>query len=62
MLFAVEAAVEAEVRSRLEAALSRSGLDGPDGTTTHWNLRDARPGVLRADETDHARHLLRTQT
>ncbi|MFE1443536.1 hypothetical protein [Streptomyces sp. NPDC058739] len=60
VLFAAAPAAEAEVRRRIEAALSRGRLDGPDGATTHWALRDARPGLLGEDEADHARRLLST--
>ncbi|WP_199536721.1 hypothetical protein [Spongiactinospora gelatinilytica] len=60
MLFATERAAEAEVRSRIEAALSRAGFDGPDGTTTRWRFRDARPGLIREDEAGHAERLIQT--
>jgi hypothetical protein len=57
VLFAAEPAAEAEVRSRIEAALSRSGLTGPDGTTTRWRLHSARPAPVREDEREHADRL-----
>jgi hypothetical protein len=60
VLFATEPAAEAEVRSRIEAALSQAGLDGPDGVTTHWQLRSAQPGILRKDEARHAERLTQT--
>jgi hypothetical protein len=58
VLFAAEPAAEAEVRSRIEAALAGSGLTGPDGVATCWQLRSARPGLLRADEAAHAERLI----
>lgn len=59
VLFAAEPAAEAEVRRRIETALSQAALTGPDGVTTHWRLRDAQPGLLRADEAGHAERLVR---
>src|SRR5579875_393452 len=50
VLFAADPTAEAEVRGRIEAALNQASLTGPDGVTTHWRLRSARPGRLRADE------------
>jgi hypothetical protein len=58
VLFAAEPAAEAEVRSRIDAALSGSSLTGPDGVTTHWQLRSAQPGRLRDDEAQHAGQLI----
>lgn len=58
VLFATEPAAEAEVRGRIEAALSRSGFEGPDGVTTRWRLRTAHPGLVREDETGHAQRLV----
>jgi hypothetical protein len=58
LLFATEPAAEAEVRSRIEAALSQPGLTSPDGNTTHWQLGDARPGLLRNDEAQQAEQLI----
>jgi hypothetical protein len=54
VLFAADPADEAEVRGRIEAALSAGALDGPGGVTTRWRLAGARPGTVRADETEHA--------
>jgi hypothetical protein len=59
VLFAAEPAAEAEVRGRIDAALSRGSLTGPDGVTTRWQLRDAHPGLLRDDEAGHAERLIR---
>src|SRR5579871_3595589 len=58
VLFAAEPADEAEVRRRIEAALSGDSLTGPDGATSRWQLRSARPGLLRDDEAEHAEQLI----
>jgi hypothetical protein len=58
VLFAAEPAAEAEVRGRIEAALAESGLTGPDGVSTRWQLRSAQPGLLRAGEAAHAERLI----
>ncbi len=58
VLFAAEPANEAEVRRRIEAALSGDGLTGPDGVTSRWRLGSARPGALRDDEAEHAEQLI----
>jgi hypothetical protein len=60
VLFAAEPAAEAEVRSRIEAALSRTRLDGPDGVATRWQFRSARSGLVRKDEATHAERLVQT--
>ncbi|WP_433243048.1 hypothetical protein ACQPYK_39160 [Streptosporangium sp. CA-135522] len=60
VLFAAEPAAEAEVRGRIEAALSRAGLDGPDGVTTRWRFHGARPSPVRKDEAEHADRLVQT--
>jgi hypothetical protein len=59
VLFAAEPAAEAEVRQRIEAALSRDSLTGPDGVVTHWQLRGAQAGRLRDDEAQQAAQLVR---
>ncbi len=59
VLFAAEPSAEAEVRSRIEAALAQPGLTGPDGITTRWQLHSAQPGRLRHDEAQHAEQLTR---
>jgi hypothetical protein len=58
VLFATEPAAEAEVRSRIEAALSQPGLTGPDGITTHWQVHSAQPGLLHNDEAQQAEQLI----
>jgi hypothetical protein len=60
VLFAAEPAAEAEVRGRIDAALARASLDGPDGVATRWRFRTARPGLLRKDEAGHAERLVQT--
>ncbi|TYK51264.1 hypothetical protein [Actinomadura decatromicini] len=60
VLFAADPADEAEVRGRIEAGLSRASLDGPDGATTHWQLRSAHPGRIRPDEATHAEQLVQS--
>jgi hypothetical protein len=60
VLFAAEPAAEADVRGRIEAALSRAALDGPDGVTTRWRFHGARPGVVRMDEAEHAERLVQS--
>jgi len=49
VLFATEPSAEAEVRGRIEAALSQDGLAGPDGITTPLApaQRTARPAAHR---------------
>ncbi|TPQ18312.1 hypothetical protein [Streptomyces sporangiiformans] len=60
VLFAAEPAAETEVRCRIEAALSRAALDGPDGITTRWQFRGAQPSPVRQDEAQHAERLTKT--
>ena len=60
VLFAAEPTAEAEVRHRIEAALSQASLTGPDGVTTRWQLRSGQRGQLRDDEAQHAADLVRT--
>ncbi len=59
VLFAAEPMAEAEVRRRIEAALSQASLTGPDGVTTRWQLRSEQPGLLRDDEAQHAEAFIR---
>ncbi|MFF3327729.1 hypothetical protein [Streptomyces sp. NPDC002889] len=60
VLFAAEPEQEAEVRGRIRAALDRGGLEGPDGLTARWQLREAHPSRVRPDEEGHARRLTQT--
>jgi hypothetical protein len=50
VVFAAEAAAEAEVRTRIEAALAGGFCDGPDGTRTRWTVRTSAPGIVTPDE------------
>jgi len=59
VLFATEPTAEADVRGRIDVALTSGSLTGPDGVTTRWQLRDAQPGLLRDDEAEHAERLIR---
>jgi len=59
VLFAAEPTAEAEVRRRIDAALSGGDLTLPDGGTTRWQLRSTQPGVPRDDEAGHAGQLIR---
>ncbi|TDD85941.1 hypothetical protein E1298_18095 [Actinomadura rubrisoli] len=56
VLFATDPTSEADVRSRIEEALSQ----GPDGVTTRWRFRSARPSPVRKDEAEHAERLIQT--
>jgi hypothetical protein len=58
VLFAADPADEAEVRRRIEEALSRGSLAGADGVTTHWRFGDAAPSAVRDDEAGHAARLM----
>jgi len=60
VLFAAEPADEPEVRRRIAAALSGSGLAGPDGAVTRWRLRAQGPSEVSAAEADHAARLIRS--
>lgn len=60
VLFAAEPAAEAEVRARIDEALDGAVLVGPDGVTTRWRFRGARPGPVRQDEAAHAERLIRS--
>jgi len=61
-LFAAEPDVESAVRQRIELALSRGQLTGPDGVTTHWQLRSSQRSDVAAEETDHAERLTRNSS
>jgi hypothetical protein len=58
VLFATDPAAEADVRSLIEGALARAGLNGRDGVTTRWQLHSARPSRVREDEAEHAERLI----
>ncbi|RAM37060.1 hypothetical protein DBZ45_12355 [Arthrobacter globiformis] len=57
IIFATEPANEALVRSRIDSALRRGSLTGPDGRTSEWAFLGGVPGVLDPSEADHARRL-----
>lgn len=56
-LFVVEPDGETEVRQRIDGALARGELVGPDGVTTRWRLRWSSAGSVTAEEAGHARRL-----
>jgi hypothetical protein len=58
VLFATEPANEQRVRSLIGEALATGELTVPDGGVAHWQLRSVSPGSVRADEEDHAAHLI----
>ncbi|MDT5167023.1 MAG: hypothetical protein QOD02_335 [Mycobacterium sp.] len=58
VLFATEPANEQHVRSLIGETLAAGQWTGPDGRVATWQLRSASPGTLRADEEDHAAHLI----
>ncbi|MGW2934537.1 hypothetical protein ACWDA7_22375 [Streptomyces sp. NPDC001156] len=60
VLFAAAPESEADVRSRIETALSRGEFEGPDGVTTRWQFCGAQPSAIRQDELEHAERLMRT--
>lgn len=60
VLFAAEPGTEADVRSRIETALSRAEFEGPDGVTTRWQFCGAQPSSVQTDEFEHAERLMRT--
>ena len=58
VLFAAEAAREAEVRAHIHQALAAGFCAGPDGTRTTWTLRGSAPGAVTETERPHARRLV----
>jgi hypothetical protein len=59
ILFAAEPDKEDEVRHLIEQALSGQ-LKFPDGFTTPWRLRASWPSEIPAEETGHAKLLIRS--
>ncbi|WP_377642258.1 hypothetical protein [Oryzobacter terrae] len=57
VLFACDPAGEDAVRRRVVEALGTGELVGPDGASTRWDLRRHGPGVVLADELEHAERL-----
>jgi hypothetical protein len=56
VLFAVDPAVEAEVRDRIDRALARGTLEGPTGVT-RWRVLASAPAVVAPHEREHAARL-----
>lgn len=59
VVFVSEPEREGIVRVRIDRALRRGRLLGPDGVTTTWRLRTSTVGVVGDDERDRARRLMR---
>jgi len=59
ILFAAEPDLEDTVRQRIDKALSRGQLPGPEGGHTRWRLRLSRRSEVSPEETDHAARLTR---
>jgi hypothetical protein len=59
ILFAAEPDQEDEVRHLIEQGLSGQ-LKYPDGLTTPWQLRASWPSEILAEETGHAKLLIRS--
>jgi hypothetical protein len=58
VLFATEPANEQRVRSLIGEALATGELTVPEGGAARWQLGSASAGIVRADEEDHAAHLI----
>ena len=58
VLFATEPANEHRVRALIGEALAAGRLALPDGGAASWQLRSESAGEIRADEEDHAAHLV----
>ena len=58
VLFATDAAREAEVRAKIDQALAAGSCDGPDGTRTLWTFRSSAPGTVTEPERAHAARLI----
>lgn len=56
-LFACPPDQESAVRRRIEKALTRCRLIGPDGLTTEWLVRSSARGAVRPDERGQAERL-----
>ncbi|MGC5022508.1 hypothetical protein [Micromonospora sp. DT47] len=59
ILFAAEPELEDTVRQRIDLALSRGQLPGPEGAHTRWQLRISRRSEVSPEETNHATRLTR---
>lgn len=58
-VFAAEPDSQSAVRQRIGNAMSGGILQGPDGVTTHWQLRSSHPAEVSAAEADLAARLIR---
>jgi hypothetical protein len=58
VLFACEPRAEPDVRERIEAALRRGELSGPEGPTTRWTFGSSATSPVREEEAAHARRLI----
>jgi len=59
ILFAAEPDTEARIRQLIDQALTGQ-LRFPDGFTTPWQLRASWPSEISAEETGHAKLLIRS--
>jgi len=57
-LFATEPDKEGTVRERIDDALSRGHIEGPEGLITRWQLRTSRRSEVAAEEATHAAQLV----
>ena len=58
ILFAADRVKETAIRQLIESALSEGKLEGPNGVITRWQLRSSQHSQVRAEEMDHAEHLI----
>ena len=58
VLFAVDAADEARVRSLVERALAGGEWEYPDGVVSHWTVVSSNADAVRLDEREHADRLV----
>ncbi len=56
-LFVTEPELEATVRDRINAALSRGRLQGPDAAATEWHVRSSTSAAVSAEEAEQAQRL-----
>ena len=59
-LFVVEPGKANAVHHRIDEALRGGEMCGPDGVTTHWELRRSEHADASADEAGHAERLIQT--
>ena len=57
-LFAVEPGAEQLVRQRIDHALSRGELQGPDSVITRWQVVTTESSEVTVEERDHAARLI----